>query len=257
MRKVLTIAVAAIMVVALVGAAGAASDNWRVTVKADNGAGMSPANGAQGGANPAAIDGYATGSVDDGTPYAGLSGDTPGTAMHVATYFDPALYPGESADVWNNAYGKNIQSGTLPAAGQMKTWEFVMAAAPSSTNTLIRPRIFTVSGTTMPYAADNLKYRFVLIDNKGMAGAPANGTAWDLTLPTVHSTTVPFWEMPQDQLLPIIKLSAKTNQALLAEGYRFQLQQIDTTVVPEPSSMLALGTGLSGLIGIALRRRRA
>lgn len=242
MKKVLAIT---LMLLLLATAAICAEDNWRVVMKADNGAGMSPSSGAQGGVTPTASDAYVSTTAEDGTPYAGINGDTPGTAMHVAAVIADAP----------NVYGRDIKAALMPVPE--RTWEFVVAAGVSSTNDVIRLRLFTVSSTVLPTATFGgwpVKYSVRLLDNKGMEGAPAIGTEWEIpTIPTVHSTTVPIWESPVN--LPIIKMSQKDNLVFKAEGYRVALVQ--TAIIPEPSSLLALGTGLVGLVGLVSRRRRA
>ena len=246
MKRLVAPAVPAVVVLILMlaGMAGAAQDNWRLRITADDGTGMYPANGAQVGVHFAASDGYSSGLYDDGVVYSGIDADTPtGTSTHVA-----AVIPGQT-----EVYLKNIMSPRMPAPA--RTWEVCVAANVGSPISEMRLRVYTVSSTTLPtttFDGVSLGYYIALVDNKGMPGAPANGTRWEIPVPTAHSPTVPLWTCPIN--LPVIKLSERSNAALASEGYRVQLIQ---EVVPEPSSILALGSGLLGLAGYALRRRKA
>lgn len=241
MKKVLAIT---LMLLLLATAAMCAENNWRITIKADNGAGASPSPGASLGVYPTSLEGL---DFQDGSVYGGIGADTPGTAMHVA-----AVVPGQVG-----IYGKSIKAFTIPETE--KTWDFFVAANVNSTAPVIRLRAYTVSSTTYPPAflsnapAIPVKYYIRMLDNQGKEGAPANGFKWELPIPTVHSSTVPFWDSPIN--LPVIVLSSKSNDALAAEGYKLQLVQ--EQIIPEPSSLLALGAGLMGLAGFVSRRRRA
>ena len=66
---------------------------------------------------------------------------------------------------------------------------------------------------------------------QGISGGPTVGTVW---------TTPPFIDLP----------FYATSDGLTGYGFKFTL-----TMVPEPSSVLALFCGMGGLVGVILRRR--
>lgn len=72
-----------------------------------------------------------------------------------------------------------------------------------------------------------------------------NGTEWSYG----NTTTVAYSDISE------IYLAVATPDTTGAANYKWT--EFDVTVVPEPGSLLALCTGITGLAGFAIRRRRA
>jgi hypothetical protein len=227
----------------------AAEDNWRIALKADNGAGSYSAASAMFGVHPQSSDGVDTeGSVQDQEDVHYYTDIT--QAMRLVVGIIP-----DSEITWI----RDIMSPASPATypGLTKRWILRVAAAPLANWDPIRLRFFTLSlpGSTshLPpssVAGRAVSYRLVMTDNKGMSGAPPNGTVWQVPAPTQHVSSVAYYTVPA--LFPVIKLSSYTHTAMITEGYQLEFQQI---AVPEPVSLLTLAGGLTSLVGLGFRRR--
>lgn len=228
MRKLL--AVTCVLLVALSSMAWAAEDNWRISVKADNGAGSSVGPAFQLGV------GTATDPNDSANWVNWLN--VPSDAILVA-----GVIPG-----YSHVYTRHIQAPGPPP----KVWYLRVAGMPAATGNLIRMLWYTVNSSLLPPESVGgvaVQYRLRLVNNRGIPGAPANGTEWLLPTPTAHSTS-PWYTGPT---LPMLRLTSMNDSAMLSQAYALEFYQ---DVVPEPASIMTLSIGVGGLAGLALRRRR-
>ncbi len=103
-----------------------------------------------------------------------------------------------------------------------------------------------------------------MVDNRGVANAPANGTTWEIEIPGAFVSDVPYnvrevgtTNWTTSVLLPRLSLNVPdlfvTYADANAQGYA--MQYIVTEPVPEPSGLVALACGLAGLTGVMWRRR--
>ncbi len=137
---------------------------------------------------------------------------------------------------------------TGPTGFYKTDWRAPLSQSPGSSQTW---RLYVWGDPTLPESSPDIQVRFTsfsvedpAIDLRltlvgrpeGVTGGPVLGTVY--TWP---------WGYYLDITLPVIR----TTNGL--EGYVFDLT---ATVVPEPSSLLALSAGLAGVVG-ALRRRSA
>lgn len=92
-----------------------------------------------------------------------------------------------------------------------------------------------MSGNYLP--VDSVSYILTLLDNKGIPGAPANGTFWILS-PQISGSIH----------LPVLRTSNPN-----IDGYVFQFK---ASLIPEPGSFATIIVGMFGIAGNWLRRRK-
>jgi hypothetical protein len=147
--------------------------------------------------------------------------------------------------------------GDYPYEPYQKIWDLRVFCLPTSTTDqtdTIRLNFQVVHTGYLPPAmigGKTAKYTMRMVDNKSFAGAPANGTTWDIPVPASNLAVMTTWHTIS---LPQLVISAANVDAAMSEGYQMQFIQ---TVVPEPSSLMVLAGGLMGLAGYGIRRRRS
>jgi hypothetical protein len=231
-----------------------AEDNWRFWLEADDGANMYSAAAMTIGAHPNCLDGnysdqMGSDSMDRRFPISIIRS----SVKAVEGCFAGMLW---SRDVksarppWTDPI---YYDASYPPYYHRKVWELRVAGlSAADTSTPIRLLFLTLGSDVLPTATIShqpIKYYLNMVDNKGLTGSPANGTIWEIPIPTVHSSTAYF-----ALTLPTLNISEFTEGSFINDGYKMEFWQ---EAVPEPSSMMALGAGLISLAGYGLRRRRA
>lgn len=252
MKKVLAIAVllVAFTLVLAAMASAQAQPKWRIYIQADDNSNSNYFNGTTAGVFSSATDGYgldgpASDSGGDGDSVYNFSSTT--TPKSVAFVFGDKL--------WKNDI-KSTRSPLDPAyaGANKKVWDMRVFGYPdSNTDTPIRIKFNVVQSFLQPpltvSGSKPAGYYLKMVNNRGVEGAPNNGTVWTVPVPTTPQiANAMFFSVT----LPTVKISQKDNTSALNQGYVMEFYQ-----TPEPSSLLALGAGLMGLAGFASRRRRS
>jgi len=223
-----------------------AENNWRFYLLADDGAGMFSASPMTIGVYSSSLDGnYSDQAASDGQDLRFPMAVTVATVKAVEGQFLGVL--------WNRDV-KSPRAPWTPIYSGRKVWDLRVAGlGVADSRTPIRLSFLTIGSALLPtpsVSGKPVKYWLKMVDNRGMAGAPANGTTWSIPIPTAHSWATPYFTLT----MPTIRLSGMDEGIMLNEGYKMEFWQ---EAVPEPSSMMALGAGIMALAGYAFRRRRA
>ncbi|MDH7482940.1 MAG: PEP-CTERM sorting domain-containing protein [Armatimonadota bacterium] len=251
MKKVLVITCVLVLVALVAGSAFAAENNWRFRLRADNNAGAYMSD-SQIGIYPSSLDGY---DSQDGA--AQFLADPYG--MTYANWATEVI-PGRT-----EAFMKSIKAPIQAGQPVEKKWDLRVYVLRDGTNPYIRLNFMCIStlAAMAPPSSINgvpLVYYIKMVNNRGIEGAPANGTEWIIPVPTVYVTNTPWFTLvlptgftgtngPNDIMLTVSHPDNAANEGYVMEyGFR---------PVPEPSTLLAFGTGVAGLVGFVMRRRRA
>lgn len=144
---------------------------------------------------------------------------------------------------------------------QEKIWSFNVGSEFAAPHDSLKLSFGTLGSDYLPAADATFFVR--LVNARGasiLKPAWAGGGAWlagekiALAIPQDADPTY-FGNIP----LPELTLAnGATGATLASAGYQFELVQTaaQSPVIPEPSSLMVLGTGLAGLVGLVSRRRR-
>jgi hypothetical protein len=273
LKKVLAIsALLVVLVIVSAAMASAYQNNWRFTIKPDDGNTLN-----SGGAMTIGV--FSTTQTKD--PYLPGGEYTPTSdASDVRNDYGSLLgaekcvvgiFPTDSAGLAPATWIKDVKTARMPWEDRYydsnyapyyhrKVWDLRVFGLPTAdTATPIRLLFTTIGpGTTLlppasltysagpPVVNVPAFYWLRMVNNRGVAGAPANGTIWSIPIPTAHTSTAYF-----TLTLPTLRVSVKDESHIISEGYMMEFYQ-----TPEPSSLMALGAGLMALGGFASRRRR-
>jgi hypothetical protein len=231
MKKLVAISIMAAMLLTVAAVAMASETDWIILMRASTTAYTGYGQNLQLGCAPGSIDGKGAEDVK-GT----FGATTAGVASYQPTFSDlPPLYTTDkvSAITGDNKY----------------TWDLRLWANTSYGGNNLRLAVWTVSTKALPttFAGKPYVYTLEVYDDPTGLNTGFKKT-WDAGIANGAATTPAFY---LDWANPGTKMDAAS---AIDGGIKLRLT---VQPVPEPSSMLALASGLAGMVGFGIRRRRA
>jgi len=236
----------------------AAQPHWRIYLQADNGAGMYGAGAMTIAAQPACLDNY---DLSDRDPLYW-------TEVPKACAWSVGVFVDQRDGVektWIRDVKSDLEPKEYPTG--KKVWELRVASLENATYPRTRLTFSTLNSELMPpqqLSGTDMKFTLILTRVPESAQAdpttPPAGTEWNIPVPASHPLT--FWNIMTNadkngavwsSGLKTVKIEG-TDAAMIAGGYGFLFVQ---EPVPEPSGLLAFGSGIAALAGMMLKRWRA
>lgn len=231
MKKLVAITVIAGLLMGLASVAMAGTEtNWMVLMRASDPEYTFAALQCGVGTNSTKTDGRDVGD----NKYTANTGNQAQAAVHRTDWGeDPALY---------------VMDIRAPITDEQKIWDIRVWAARNYTRSQIRFAWWSISTYTPILVTPDWEYKIVVVDDP--TGTFAAGTTWNFTPGATGTSTDPvgYVDFNVNSAIKMADADAVDNG--------IKLRFIAGPAVPEPSSMVALASGLFGLAGVAIRRRK-